>query len=162
MVHACWLFYFLVVWYNCCDVDSQMWGKSPPALPSASLPCICVCPQYFNKLLPLSPAHCLWSGLGQRCWKCVTQPLGAWVQSWLWPSAGHLSHSCHLPYRLSHKEGILLWLVGEHDGGQTVVRLPQAAHVAVTTGCLRLLYRPVHPKPYPLSLCAILLGLGSE
>lgn len=55
-------------------------GKSPPALPGASLPCTCVCPQYCSK-----PDLYSWptSGLvGSRETRLyVNVPLGAQVQS---------------------------------------------------------------------------------
>lgn len=141
-------------------VDSRVQGKSPPVSLDASLPRTDVCPRnptliFTSGLLPLA-------GQRQRPRLHVSEPLGARVQSWVRPPAGKFSHCCHLPYRLSHKEGNKLWLVSEQRGGHSVIRLPQVADATVITECLSPHCWSVQHKLCLLSLCAILFGPGSE
>ena len=141
-------------------VNSRVQGKSPPVSLGTSLPRTLVCSRNLPSSLRLACSP--WLGQRQRTRLHVSEPLGARVQSWVRPPAGKFSHSCHLPYRLSHKEGNKLWLVSEQRGGHPVIRLPQVAHAAVITECLSPHCWSVQHKLCLLSLCAILFGPGSE
>lgn len=156
------VYLFLVVWCYCCDVWPAECRASLPQylliLLCPVLMCVHKTPLSWSLPLVYSP----WLGQRKRNGLHVNEPLRARVQSRVRPPAGKFSHSCYLPYRLSHKEGNKLWLVGEQRGGHSVVRLPQVAHATVITECLSPCFWPVQHELCLLSLCAILFGPGSE